>query len=71
MRSVPGVELDGWRPEVSECDHCGTTRRRSATYLVEHEDGSRKQVGSSCMADFLGASGHPRLAGSAQGSRSA
>ena len=54
VRSVPGVELDGWRPEVSECDHCGTTRRRSATYLVEHEDGSRKQVGSSCMADFLG-----------------
>ncbi|GEL48765.1 hypothetical protein CHO01_38810 [Cellulomonas hominis] len=54
VRSRPGVELNGWRPEVSECDHCGTTRRRSATYLVRHADGTTKQVGSSCMADFLG-----------------
>lgn len=54
VRSKPGVELNGWRPEVSECEHCGTTRRRSSTYLVQHEDGTRKQVGSSCMTDFLG-----------------
>lgn len=54
VRSKPGIELGGWRPEVSECEHCGTTRRRSATYLVQHEDGTRKQVGSSCMTDFLG-----------------
>jgi len=54
VRSRPGVELGGWRPEVSECDHCGKVRRRSSTYLVQHADGTRKQVGSSCMADFLG-----------------
>jgi hypothetical protein len=54
VRSKPGVELNGWRPEVSGCEHCGKVRRRSATYLVEHEDGTRKQVGSSCMTDFLG-----------------
>ncbi len=54
VRSKPGVELNGWRPEVSECEHCGKVRRRAATYLVEHEDGTRKQVGSSCMTDFLG-----------------
>lgn len=54
VRSRPGVELDGWRPETSTCEHCGASRRRSATYLLSHEDGTRKQIGSSCMKDFLG-----------------
>ena len=54
VRSAPGVELDGWRPEAQRCDHCGVTRQRSSTYLVRHEDGRTMQVGSSCMSDFLG-----------------
>ena len=55
-RAVPGVELGasvrGLTPDY--CDHCRTRRRRNATFLVEHEDGRRKQVGRTCLADFLG-----------------
>lgn len=36
------------------CDHCKTSRDRRDTYLVRHEDGTIKQVGSSCLKDFLG-----------------
>lgn len=37
------------------CDHCGTVRRRTKTYLVESvETGEVKVVGSNCLRDFLG-----------------
>ena len=36
------------------CDHCGINRQRNTTYIVKHEDGTFKQVGSSCITDFLG-----------------
>lgn len=36
------------------CEHCGLTRNRKNTYLVQHDDGEYKQVGHDCMADFLG-----------------
>jgi hypothetical protein len=35
------------------CDHCGRKMARSKTIIVEHEDGTRKQVGSSCMKQFI------------------
>lgn len=53
-RCRPGAELNGWRPESVRCDHCGKVRSRSNTYVVRHEDGTVKQVGSSCMQNFLG-----------------
>ncbi len=53
-RTRPGAELNGWRPESIRCDHCGKSRARSVTYVVRHEDGTIKQVGSSCMQNFLG-----------------
>lgn len=43
---------DGW------CDHCKTTRDRRKYYVVEREDGSQLQVGSTCLKDFLGWQGH-------------
>jgi len=53
-RVLPGQDLDGYRPEHFECEHCGSNRRRKATYLVRHENGEMKQVGSNCLEPFLG-----------------
>lgn len=54
LRTPPGTELDGYRPDAQRCDHCGRRQHRSQTYLVRHEDGTIKQVGSTCIQDFLG-----------------
>lgn len=55
VRSRPGAELDGWRPEAQRCDHCGKYRARNETYVVRNtETGELMQVGSSCMQNFLG-----------------
>jgi hypothetical protein len=56
-RCAPGFEGQVNREVLRPnwCDHCGTTRNRYQTMLVEHaETGERKQVGSSCIKDFLG-----------------
>ena len=39
---------------VGVCDHCQKTRNRKQTFVVQHEDGSHKVVGRSCIKDFLG-----------------
>lgn len=54
VRTRPGADLGGWRPQESLCEHCNTVRLRNATYVVRHEDGTLMQVGSTCMTDFLG-----------------
>lgn len=37
------------------CDHCGLVRNRTDTFIVRHvETGEYKQVGRSCLKDFLG-----------------
>ncbi|WP_263310290.1 hypothetical protein [Brachybacterium atlanticum] len=55
MRSVPGRDFGGWRPEPGRCDHCGKYRDRNTTYLVTSEKtGETLQVGASCMEVFLG-----------------
>lgn len=48
---------EGW------CDHCKTTRHnRRKIYLVRNEDGETKQVGSTCIKDFLGwSAGYPYM----------
>ncbi len=38
------------------CEHCNLRRRRIATYMLHSDDGAWKQVGASCLTDFLG---HP------------
>lgn len=62
IRYLPGVKQDipnnAVRP--GECDHCHTRRPRTSVLLVEHEEtGERRQVGSSCLKDFLGWSTYP------------
>ena len=36
------------------CDHCGTTRQRKQTMLVQDSNGQRMRVGGNCLRDFLG-----------------
>lgn len=59
LRTAPGFEgqLPKWvRTTTSEnCDHCQKAiPTRKDTYIVRHEDGIWKQVGRSCIKDFLG-----------------
>lgn len=56
IRKIDGLDVDltNARPQVEWCDHCNTQRARSNTYLLRHDDGSFKQVGSTCLREFLG-----------------
>lgn len=56
LASVPGVtDIDRSAIKPNFCDHCSTTRYRKATYLVQNEEtGETKNVGSTCIKDFLG-----------------
>lgn len=63
ISAVPGNDVPReYRNAPSSCDHCRTARRRSATYLVRHVDGSVKQVGKSCLIDFFGHDPHRMVA---------
>ena len=50
------VDLTQYRKSTPDnCDHCGYRRRRNDTYVVWNEEtGETKQVGSSCLKDFIG-----------------
>lgn len=37
----------------SSCEHCNTNRRRNSTYLFREMTGKFKQVGRTCLQDFL------------------
>lgn len=57
VRYPPGreVALDHGSLRAGVCDHCHTARSRRTTVLVQHEEtGELKQVGRSCLKDFLG-----------------
>ena len=63
IAAVPGVELDErYRTLGPVCEHCGINRFRKQTYVVKHEDGTEKQVGSTCLKDFLGHGAPERIA---------
>lgn len=49
-----------WRSAPAHCEHCGISRDRLITYLVQGNDGI-KQVGSSCLRDYSGI--NPQLIG--------
>jgi hypothetical protein len=58
IAAAPGVErVDRSVVRVGECDHCGQSRHRNNTYLVVNADGEVRNVGSTCIKDFLGWSG--------------
>lgn len=56
VRSHPNTDFDGLAAFASDprCEHCNINVGRKVTYVVRHEDGSVKQVGSTCIKDFLG-----------------
>jgi hypothetical protein len=55
LKAVPGHTLPlQYRDAEPVCDHCGHNRRRSETFLVQHENGEIKQIGRQCIRDFLG-----------------
>lgn len=43
-----------YRTSEPVCDHCNHKRRRRDTFVVFNEDEGFRQVGSSCLKDFLG-----------------
>lgn len=58
LRIVPGFEIEipaRYRTTPDLCEHCGTNRRRTDTYIVYNDSTNEfKQVGSTCLADFTG-----------------
>lgn len=60
-RTVPGIDtLDRSTLREGWCDHCQSKRHRKNTYLVGNADtGEQRQVGSTCIKDFLGWKANP------------
>ncbi|RYD61454.1 MAG: hypothetical protein EOP83_16990 [Verrucomicrobiaceae bacterium] len=58
IRSVPNFSRDiptKYRDAAPHCDHCTVRRYRRDSYIVCNEEtGAFAQVGSSCLADFMG-----------------
>ena len=56
VNAVPGQDLTDWtRPEAHLCEHCGTIRNRTKSYVLRNDEtGEYLQVGSSCLVLFLG-----------------
>lgn len=61
---LPSRYLPGGADSVNpaHCDHCGHARKRSATYVLHHEDEGWVQVGSTCLQSFLGTASPDALA---------
>lgn len=67
LRAVPGETIpEEFRYVIPRCDHCKSARRRKDTYVVQHDDGTVKQVGRQCIKDFLGHKNPESLAWLAQ-----
>jgi hypothetical protein len=49
-----GAPVDRSKIVKGGCDHCGVNRQRKSVVIVETADGERKQVGKSCVKDYLG-----------------
>jgi hypothetical protein len=64
IRKTPECKIDlaAYRHSKPVCDHCQLVRNRKQTYLLRHEDGSIRQIGSSCILDFLGGADPHHLA---------
>ena len=64
LRIVPGMEgiPEKYRQATNWCDHCETNRVRNETYLVMSDAGETKQVGRTCLRDFLGHANPEKIA---------
>lgn len=55
VKVVPGLECPiSFREGDMDCSHCCCNRKRTQVFVLGHENGSKCQVGRSCMKDFLG-----------------
>ena len=58
LRVVPNTTHkvpEKYRTSLPNCDHCNARRKRRDTFIVCHEETNEfKQIGSNCLADFLG-----------------
>lgn len=55
INAVPDEDVPKkYRKAGSDCDHCNTNRRRNDTFIIRDENGDHKQIGRTCIADFLG-----------------
>jgi len=66
VHAVDGqIEL-AWRTIGDQCDHCGLDDKgRKMLAVVQHQDGTCRIVGSTCLADFLGGNLSPQDAAAA------
>ena len=54
--TATGVDVDpAWLVAPQRCDHCNTNRKRAFTFVVEHTDATVKQVGKTCLNEYIGA----------------
>lgn len=53
---MPSADLPvQFRTAAANCEHCGWDRKRRDTYILQNEDtGEYKQVGRTCIRDFIG-----------------
>ncbi len=58
-RWYSGSQVDRSTLRKNWCDECGKAIARSKVIIVEDEAGQRKQVGTACVKDFLGADVSP------------
>lgn len=57
LRAMPGVQLPHkYRHSSDHCDHCGTNRSRKQLFVIQSASHGWKQVGASCLGDFMGRS---------------
>jgi hypothetical protein len=53
--AMPGQNVpEHLRNSPAHCEHCGHRRYRRLTYLLQNEAGNWKQVGHTCIQDFIG-----------------
>ena len=54
--AIPGTVVpDRFKTSGCTCEHCNVNRARNFTFVLVHsESGEYKQVGSTCLRDFLG-----------------
>jgi len=43
-----------FRKAPAICDHCKTNRKRNLTYLVKNSEGDLRQVGKTCLKEYMG-----------------
>jgi hypothetical protein len=53
----------GYITVEQKCDHCGHNRMRKQTYIVQNEAGETKQIGSTCLQEYMGVDPAAAVAG--------